>query len=112
MLKRKLIRESSSEWGSPCIVVKKHDGGFRFCIDYRALNQQTLKDAFPLPWISGLLDRLGGAQVFSTLDALSYFWQVPVWLGDEGKLTFCTSEGQWEPLMMPFGVKNGPSVAQ
>ena len=56
MIERKLIRPSYSEWGSPCIVVKKFDGGFRFCVDYRALNAQTLKDAYPLPWIDKLLD--------------------------------------------------------
>ena len=71
-----------------------------------------MKDAFPLPQISKLLDRLGGKKIFSSLDALSYFWQVPIQPGDESKLAFRTAEGQWEPLMMPFGVKNGPSVAQ
>lgn len=112
MLERKLIRVSYSDWGSPCIVVKKFDGGYRFCVDYRALNSQTIKDAYPLPRIDELLDRLKGARVFTPLDALSYFWQVPVRKGDEHKLAFRTTEGQWEPVMMPFGVKNGPSTAQ
>ena len=112
MIERKLIRPSYSDWGSPCIVVKKFDGRYRFCVDYQALNTQTMKDAYPLPRIDELLDRLRGAKFFTPLDALSYFWQVPVCKGDKQKLAFCTSEGQWEPVMMPFGVKNGPSTAQ
>ena len=71
-----------------------------------------MKDAYPLPRIDELLNRLRGAKFFTPLDALSYFWQVLVCKGDKQKLAFRTSEGQWEPVMMPFGVKNGPSTAQ
>ena len=112
MMERELIRESSSDFGAPAILVMKKDGGKRLCIDYRALNQKTLRDSFPLPRTEDLLNKLKGATVFSKGDKVTYFWQIPVRPGDEKKLAFTTSFGSYEPKMMPFGVKNGPATAQ
>ena len=112
MMERELIREVSSEWRSPCLLVKKRDGGKRFCIDYCTLNKQTLHDSFPLPRIDELLDKIKEAKVFTKLDALSYFWQIAVREQDQSKLAFTTKTGTYAPVMMPFGVRNGPATAQ
>ena len=92
ILQKKLIRESSFEWRSLCIVIKKQNSSFKFCIDYQALNKQILKNTFPFPQISKLLDRLGGKRIFSLLDTIFYFWQVFIQLGNKSKLVFCTAE--------------------
>ena len=69
MLKAEVVQESDSPWASPVVLVKKRDGGVRFCVDYRSLNAVTRKDVFPMPRINGMLDQLGEKRVFSILDA-------------------------------------------
>ena len=88
MLEKGVIELSSSAWTSPVVLVKKKDGTLRFCIDNRALNQVTIKDAYPLPLIEDNLDALSGSSWYSTLDLASGYWQVEVYPEDKGKNSF------------------------
>lgn len=78
MLKQGIVEKSNSPWSSPIIMMKKKDGGCRFCVDYHKVNAVTRKDSYPLPYISNTLDRLKDARFISSLDMKSVFWQVPV----------------------------------
>lgn len=107
-----IVRESSSPYASPIVLVKKKDGSLRMCVDYRHLNAKTRKDAFPLPRIEESLDSLSGARWFSTLDLASGYLQVPVSEQDRSKTAFCTPFGLFEFNRMPFGLCNAPSTFQ
>lgn len=112
LLETQVIRESSSPFASPIVLVKKKDGSLRLCVDYRLLNSKTRKDAFPLPRIEESLDALSGAHWFSTLDLAAGYNQVPVTEGDKAKTAFCTPFGLFEFNRMPFGLCNAPSTFQ
>ncbi|XP_077957579.1 uncharacterized protein LOC144406215 [Gasterosteus aculeatus] len=112
LLSSEVIRESSSPYASPIVLVKKKDGGLRMCVDYRQLNSKTRKDAFPLPRIEESLDALSGACWFSTLDLASGYNQVPVAELDWAKTAFCTPFGLFEWNRMPFVLCNAPSTFQ
>ena len=107
-----VIQPSSSPWSSPVVMVRKKDGTHRFCVDYRGLNSVTKPDAFPLPRISDILDQLGGAQYFSSLDLASGFWQILVDPQSQEKTAFATPHGLFEFRVMPFGLTNAPAVFQ
>ena len=112
MLERDIIRPSASPWSSPIVLVKRRDGRFRFCVDYRKLNAVTTKDSYPLPRIDEALDSLSGAKYFSTLDLASGYWQVEVTPEDRPKTAFTSMHGLYEFDVMPFGLTNAPSTFQ
>ena len=102
MLEQGLIESSTSPWASPIVLVKKKDGNWRFCVDYRKLNDVTKKDSYPLPRVDDTLDRLAGMQWFSTLDLKSGYWQVEMEAKDKEKTAFTTGNGLWQFKVMPF----------
>ena len=112
MLDQGVIQPSTSPWASPIVLVKKKDGKYRFCVDYRKLNSVTVKDAHPLPRVDDLLDSLQGSIMFSTLDLRTGYWQINMDPADREKTAFTTPDGLWEFLRLPFGVSNGCATFQ
>lgn len=112
MQDRGIIQPSCSPWAAPIVPVRKRDGGLRFCVDYRKLNDVTRKDAYPLPRIDDALDSLANAKWFSTLDLESGYWQVEVAPKDKAKTAFITRQGLIEFNVLAFGLTNGPSTFQ
>ena len=110
MLERDVIEPSSSPWASGIVLVRKKDGTTRFCVDYRKLNDATIKDAYPLPRIDEILDHLSGACWFSTLDMSSGYWQVDVEEKDRPETAFITKRGLYQFKVMPFGLCNAPAT--
>ena len=112
MLKNDIIEESQSNWSSPCILVPKHDGGFRFCTDFRKVNDKTKSDSFPIPRIADCIDQIGNAKFVSTFDMLKGYWQVPLTQSARKISVFVTPSGLYQYKVMPFGMKNAPATFQ
>nr|GEZ40308.1 putative reverse transcriptase domain-containing protein [Tanacetum cinerariifolium] len=110
LLEKGFIRLSSSPWGAPVLFVKKKDGLFRMCIDYRKLNKLTVKNRYPLPRIDDLFDQLQGSSVYSKIDLRSGYHQLRVREEDIPITNFRTRYSHFELQVMPFGLTNAPSV--
>jgi transposase InsO family protein len=112
MLQAGVIEPANSEWASPVVLITKKDGSIRFCVDYRKLNALTVRDTYPLPRMDDYLDCLGEAQLFTTLDCNSGYWQIPVAREDRDKTAFVTHCGIHRFTRMPFGLVNAPATFQ
>ena len=108
-----LIEESNSPWSSPLVLVQKKDKSWRLCVDYRRLNAQTIKDAYPIPRIADDLDSLAGSRWFTSLDLNMAYHQIPMREIDKEKTAFGTPRGGlYQYKVMPFGLCNAPATFQ
>jgi hypothetical protein len=110
LLAKGFIRPSRSPWASPILFVEKKDISKRLCVDYRALNQVTIKNKYPLPRIEDLFEQLRGAQVFCKIDLNSGYHQLRIREEDIEKTTFCTRYGHFEFIVMSFGLTNATAA--
>lgn len=110
-----MLAHGTSDWAAPIVLVKKKDkkdGGMRLCVDYRRLNSVTKVDAYPMPRVDEMLDRLGTARYISTLDLTRGYWQEPVEECDQQKTAFTTPFGLYQFCRMPFELQGAPATFQ
>ena len=112
MLELGVIEESHSAWSSPIVLVGKPDGSIRFCVDYRKVNDVSRFDAYPMPRVDELLDRLGTARFFSTLDLTKGYWQIPLSPESKEKTAFSAPDGLYQFRTLPFGLFGAPATFQ
>lgn len=113
MLALGVVEKSNSPWSSPVLLVPKKDNTYRFCVDYRKLNAVTVKDAYPLPFINNILDRLRDAQYLTSLDIKSAYWQIPIAEDSRHYTAFTVpNRGLFQFNRLAFGLSNAPAVWQ
>ena len=112
MLKCGLIVPSKSPWSSPVVLVRKEDGQYRMCFDYRKVNNVTKHDCFPLPRIEDCIDKVGSSNYISKLDLLKGYWQVGLTRRAQEISAFVTTNGLYECTVMPFGMRNAAATFQ
>ena len=110
MLELDVIEKTNSAYASPIILVKKKDGTYRFCTDYRKLNQIVVYDAQPIPNIDELLSKLSGANFFTKIDLCKGYWQIPIDESSRDATAFITPDGLYRWKVMPFGIVSAPAV--
>lgn len=108
----KIIEESDSAYASPILLVSKKTGGYRLCVDYRALNRKTVRDLYPLPRIDDQIDLLSGNSYFISLDMSSGYYQIPIKEECKHLTAFVTTDGLYQFRRAPFGLANCPAVFQ
>jgi hypothetical protein len=106
------IRPLKSPAGAPILFIPKKDGTLRLCVDYWGLNKATVKNQYPLPLISEILDRVSGAKYFSKIDVQDAYYRIRIKEGDEWKTAFRTRYSHYEYTIMPFGLTNAPATFQ
>lgn len=112
MLQNDIIRESSSPFSSNPVMVTKKDNTKRFCVDFRTLNTNTIKDTYPLPNVDEILDQFKGCQYFTQLDLASGYWGIPMHPEDIEKTAFVAPKGKYEFVVMPYGLANAQATFQ
>lgn len=110
MIDAGVIQPSNSDWSSAPVLIRKRDGSVRWCVDYRGLNEVTVKDTYPLPLVEDCTDAVAGHVWFSKLDANSAYWQIKIRDSDIKKTAFSTKYGLYEFVRMPFGLCNAPAT--
>lgn len=111
-IEKGIARPSISDYANPIVMVEKKNGESRLCVDYRQLNQKIVRDKYPLPLVEDQLDKLSEAMVYCTLDLKNGFFHVPLEEESMRYTSFVTPDGQFEFLMVPFGLCNSPAVFQ
>lgn len=113
MLAKDIVEPSTSPWSSPIVMVKKGDGSWRFCVNYKRLNAVSVPDAYPLPYVSSILDKLRDARYLTTLDIKSAYWQIPVAKESRPCTAFTVpNRGLFQFKRMPFGLHSAPATWQ
>ena len=112
MLANGVIRPSKSPWAAPVMLADKKNGKIRFCVDYRRLNEKTVKWEYPIPRMDDILSTIAGASLYSVMDLTSAFWSIPIREQDKKYTAFTCKQGLFEWSSMPFGLKNAPATQQ